>query len=130
MDIVERLDGLINAYPLDIFPEPSAEDRAWVEEARPGFQAQIVASWARHLGRPLAEARAEITALRARVEDLERVARDIAARMHRQVKASDAYAEEYAKKDEVRPTAWQIGNSHFTDMARELDAALRAKGGE
>ena len=71
MDIVERLDGLINAYPLDIFPEPTTEDRAWVEEAKPGFQAQIVASWARHLGRPLAEARAEITALRKRVEELE-----------------------------------------------------------
>ena len=73
---------------------------------------------------------ATITALRKRVAELEGVSRDVATRMHRQVKASDGYAESAAKKDELRPTVWQICNSHFTDLARELEAALRAKGGE
>lgn len=71
MDIVERLDGLVNAYPLDIFPEPTTEERVRVEEERPGLQSQVVASWARRLGPTLAEARDEITALRARVAGLE-----------------------------------------------------------
>jgi hypothetical protein len=71
----------------------------------------------------LYEAAAEITRLRALVEEMGK----IADRIDRQVKASDGYAEEYARADEMRPTTWQISNSHFTDLARELRTLAKAK---
>ena len=74
-------------------------------------------------GPELAAKDAEIVFLRALVVEMGK----IADRIDRQVKASDGYAEEYAKEDEPRPTTWQISNSHFTDLARELRTLAKAK---
>ena len=44
----------------------------------------------------------------------------IATQIERQVKAADGYAAMVATKEEGRPTTWELQNSHFRDLAKEL----------
>lgn len=63
-DLVRVLEGFADAYPVDVFPEPSKEDRDWLKRERPGLQDAIAASMGRHLGKWMLEAAAEIERLR------------------------------------------------------------------
>ena len=118
MDIVERLDGYIRAYPLDIFPEPTSDDRMWLKDAKPGLQDRIAASMARHMLPTLYDAHATITALRKRVEELEGALEPL-------VLPHQYWMDEYPDG-----ALCPLYNKVTWGDHRRARAALRAKGGE
>jgi hypothetical protein len=65
-DLLHSLEGWGKAYPLDIFPEPTKEQRDWLHATRPGLMDRIGASMGRHMAACIA---ADIAKLRAALAD-------------------------------------------------------------
>ena len=57
--LIEKLDGFLNAYPEDLFPEPTKdqykEAHRLLEQIRPGFGMYLFGSWGRHITRCIAD---------------------------------------------------------------------------
>jgi len=58
-ELKKRIDGFLNAYPVDLFPEPTKEQYAeahqLLEQIRPGFGSALHGSWGRHIARCIAD---------------------------------------------------------------------------
>ena len=62
-NILNRLDQWGKAYPLDLFPEPSKEERDWLRTSgRPGLMEKVAASMGRHVHKMIAKDIADLTA--------------------------------------------------------------------
>ena len=51
--MIRQLRNFAEAYPTDIFSEPTADERKWLHEIRPGLQDRIAASMGRHVAKCL-----------------------------------------------------------------------------
>lgn len=65
--ILNRLEGWDKAYPLDVFPEPTDEEREWLHENKRGLMDRIAASMGRHMAKCIRE---DIAALQAAIAAL------------------------------------------------------------
>lgn len=61
-----------------------------------------------------------LSQLERQISRLENGITRIADQIDRQVKAADGYAAQSVRKDEARPTVWELQNGHFRDLAKEL----------
>jgi hypothetical protein len=49
--LLNRLEGWGKAYPIDIFSEPTDEEREWLHATKPGLMDRVSASMGRHMAR-------------------------------------------------------------------------------
>lgn len=56
--------------------------------------------------------------------------RTAATNIKAQVLVANQYAKDAAPKDKIGASVWEIQNSHFSDIARVIDAALRKLDGK
>ena len=48
-EVLDRLEGWAKAYPVDMFHEPTKEERDWLHATKPGLMDCIAASMGRHI---------------------------------------------------------------------------------
>lgn len=66
-EILNKLEGWGKAYPVDIFHEPTKEERDWLHATKPGLMDCIAASMGRHMAKCIEQ---DIAALRAAIDAL------------------------------------------------------------
>lgn len=120
--LVERLQDLTQAYPLDVFPEVEQHERDWLKIARPGLQDCIAASMARHLVPTLSEAATTITALEAEFAAL----RDASEKEIASLKLSISAWEDSARINRARAEAAEALLAKAVEVLRPFAAIAKS----